>query len=192
MKRKFLEELFKNLEAEDSVKKSLIDSIMNEHGNDLNAEKAKTETVKNDLKVKEQVIEDLNSKIKETENTDIEAIKKEEYERGKAEASEEVENFKKTNALKSAIKGARDFDLVFSKLDKDKIKYNKNDKGEYEVEGLDEQVKAVKEKYSFLFEEDGEKENSDIRLGGDHKEKTDDNDLQELEEAMGIVEEKNK
>ena len=56
MKRSFLEGLFKDLEAEDSVKKSIIDSIMMENGNDLNTEKTKTEGLKNDLKVKKQVL----------------------------------------------------------------------------------------------------------------------------------------
>ena len=171
MKRSFLENLFKDLEVEDSVKKTIIDSIMTENGNDLNAEKTKLESAKNDLKVKEGLIEELNTKIKENDSVDIEKIKKEQFELGKAEGSKEVEEFKKTNALKSSIKGAKDFDLVYSKLDKDKIKYEKNDKGEYTVSGIDEQIKDVKEKYSFLFEEenDGNQDNF-INLGGEHKE----------------------
>lgn len=170
MKRSFLENLFKDLEAEDSVKKSIIDSIMTENGNDVNAEKTKTESLKNDLKVKEGVIEELNTKIKEAGSVDIEALKKEQFDLGKAEGSKEVDEFKKTNALKSSIKGAKDFDLVKSKLDLDKIKYEKNDKGEYTVSGIDEQIKNVKEKYSFLFdEEDDGSGNADINLGGEHK-----------------------
>ena len=170
MKRSFLEGLFKDLEAEDSVKKSIIDSIMTENGNDLNAEKTKTEGLKNDLKIKEGVIEELNNKIKEAGSVDIEEIKKQAKEEGFAEGSKEVEDFKKTNALKSSIKGAKDFDLVYSKLDQAKIKYEKDDKGEYKVTGIDEQIKDVKEKYSFLFEEenDGSQE-SEINLGGEHK-----------------------
>ena len=170
MKRSFLEGLFKDLEAEDSVKKSIIDSIMTENGNDLNAEKTKTEGLKNDLKIKEGVIEELNNKIKEAGSVDIEEIKKQAKEEGFAEGSKEVEEFKKTNALKSSIKGAKDFDLVYSKLDQAKIKYEKDDKGEYKVTGIDEQIKDVKEKYSFLFEEenDGSQE-SEINLGGEHK-----------------------
>lgn len=62
MKRSFLEGLFKDLEAEDSVKKNIIDSIMDENGNDVNAEKTKTLTAQNDLKVKEGLIEELNKK----------------------------------------------------------------------------------------------------------------------------------
>ena len=170
MKRSFLEGLFKDLEAEDSVKKSIIDSIMMENGNDLNTEKTKTEGLKNDLKVKEGVIEELNAKIKEAGSVDIEEIKKQAKEEGFTEGSKEVEEFKKTNALRNSIKGAKDFDLVYSKLDKDKIEYEKNDKGEYEVKGIDEQIKDVKEKYSFLFEEENDgSENAEINLGGEHK-----------------------
>ena len=170
MKRSFLEGLFKDLEAEDSVKKNIIDSIMTENGNDVNTEKTKTESLKNDLKVKEGVIEELNTKIKEADSVDIEEIKRIAREEGFAEGSKEVDDFKKTNALKSSIKGAKDFDLVYSKLDKEKIKYEKDDKGEYIVSGIDEQIKDVKEKYSFLFnEEDDGAEHSEINLGGEHK-----------------------
>ena len=168
MKRSFLENLFKDLEMEDGTKSNIIQSILDENGNDINNEKAKTEGVKNDLKVKNTLIDELNTKIKEAEAVDIEALKKEQFDLGKAEGSKEVEDFKKTNALKSSIKGAKDFDLVYSKLDKDKIKYEKNEKGEYTVSGIDEQIKDVKEKYSFLFDEEDEDKNNEINLGGNH------------------------
>ena len=187
MKRSFLEGLFKDLEVEENIKKNIIDDIMTENGNDVNAEKAKTETVRNELKVKEEVIENLNTKIKET--GDIEQIKKEQFDLGKAEGSKEVEDFKKTNALRSSIKGAKDFDLVYSKLDKDKIKYEKNEKGEYTVSGIDEQIKDVKEKYSFLFDEEDDG-SSEINLGGNHSKSSENDGLKQLEEAMGIKEDK--
>lgn len=191
MKRSFLEGLFKDLEAEDSVKKKIIDNIMDENGNDVNAEKAKTETAKNEVKVKDGVIESLNTKIKELGDIDVEQIKKEQYDLGKAEGTKEVEEFKKTNALKSSIKGAKDFDLVYSKLDKDKIKYEKNEKGEYTVSGIDEQIKDVKEKYSFLFdEENDDKPDIDVNLGGTHGNSSDNDALKQIEEAMGIKEDK--
>ena len=71
MKRSFLEGLFKDLEVEENIKKNIIDDIMTENGNDVNTEKAKTETVRNELKVKEEVIENLNTKIKETGDSDV-------------------------------------------------------------------------------------------------------------------------
>lgn len=125
MKGSFLEDLFKDLETEDSVKKNIIDSIMTENGNDINAEKSKTLTVENDLKVQKGLVEELNKKIKENDSVDIEKIKRIAKEEGFAGGSKEVEEFKKTNALKSSIKGEKDFDLVYSKLDKEKIKYEK-------------------------------------------------------------------
>lgn len=189
MKRSFLENLFKDLEMEDGTKSNIIQSILDENGNDINNEKAKTEGVKNDLKVKNTLIDELNTKIKEAEAVDIEALKKEQFDLGKAEGSKEVEDFKKTNALKSSIKGAKDFDLVYSKLDKDKIKYEKNEKGEYTVSGIDEQLKDVKEKYSFLFDDDGAGY-SEINLGGEHNSSSQKDSLKQLEEAMGIKEEK--
>lgn len=189
MKRSFLEGLFKDLEVEDSVKKNIIDSIMTENGNDINAEKTKTITAENDLKIQKGLVEELNKKIKENDSVDIEEIKRVAKEEGFAEGSKEVEDFKKTNALKSSIKGAKDFDLVYSKLDKEKIKYEKNDKGEYTVSGIDEQIKDVKEKYSFLFEDDGTGD-SEINLGGEHKKPSETDSLKQLEEAMGIKSEK--
>ena len=189
MKRSFLENLFKDLEMEDSVRKNIIQTIMDENGNDVNTEKTKTETAKNELKVKEGLIEELNTKIKQNDSLDIEKLKQEQFNLGKAEGSKEVEEFKKTNALKSSIKGAKDFDLVYSKLDKDKIKYEKNDKGEYTISGIEEQIKDVKEKYSFLFDDDGTGD-SEINLGGEHKKPSETDSLKQLEEAMGIKQEK--
>lgn len=128
MKKEFLENLFKDLELEEGTRKSLIKTILDENGNDINNEKTKTEGVKNDLKVKNALIDDLNEKIKKNSEIDVEEIKRLAKEEGFAEGSKEVEEFKKTNALKSSIKGAKDFDLVYSKLDKEKIKYEKNEK----------------------------------------------------------------
>ena len=65
MKRKFLEDLFKDLELEDGARKTLVDTIMNANGEDINAEKEKLEVIKNDLKVKESLVDELNKKIKE-------------------------------------------------------------------------------------------------------------------------------
>ena len=76
MKKEFLENLFKDLELEEGARKVLIKSILDENGNDLNNEKAKTEGVKNDLKVKNALIEELNAKIKEAGSVDIEEIKR--------------------------------------------------------------------------------------------------------------------
>lgn len=189
MKRSFLEKLFNDVEMEDAAKKTIIDKIMEENGNDITTLKTEIANLKEDISVKDGVIETKNTKIAELEKVDIETIKKEQFDLGKEEGSKELDNFKKTEALKSSIKGAKDFDLVKSKLDLDKIKYEKNEKGEYSVSGIDEQIKDVKEKYSYLFEDD-EANKSNINLGGEHKNQTDEDSLKQLEEAMGIKTEK--
>ena len=170
MKRNEIDTLLNGLgvEIDESKKKEFTDSIMKINGEDMNKKNTEIETVKNDLKVKEGVIEELNSKIKEMDSVDIEKIKEESFNEGKAEGSKEFDDFKKTNALKASITGAKDFDLVKSKLDLDKIEYEKDDKGEYKVKGIDEQLKSIKETYSYLFE-DEKAQTKTVDLGGQHQ-----------------------
>lgn len=168
MKRSFLEEKFKDLEIDNAVKKAIIDSILDENMNDIGLEKTKTESIKNDLKVKEGLIEELNKKIKELDSVDIEKIKEESFNEGKAEGSKEFENFKKTSALKEALSGfkAKDVELLQKMLDNEKIEYEEKD-GNYTIKGLDDQVKSIKESHSYLFDE--EKQTKTVDLGGQHQ-----------------------
>lgn len=170
MKRSFLEEKFKDLEIDNTVKKAIIDSILDENMNDIGLEKTKTESVKNDLKVKEGLIEELNNKIKEASSVDIEKIKNEQFELGKAEGSKEFENFKKSSALKEALIGykAKDVELLQKLLDNEKIEYEEKE-GNYTVKGLDDQVKSIKETHSYLFNEENNNNNQQINLGGNHQ-----------------------
>ena len=169
MKRSFLEEKFKGIEIDDSTKKAIIDSILDENMNDIGIEKTKTETAKNDLKVKEGLIEELNAKIKEASSVDIEKIKKEQFDLGKAEGSKEFENFKKTSALKDALGNfkAKDVDLLQKMLDVNKIEYEENE-GKYTIKGLDDQVKDIKGTHAYLFE-DEETPAQTVSLGGEHQ-----------------------
>lgn len=169
MKRSFIEEQLKGLEIEDSVRKNIIDAIMKANGDDINAEKTKTEAAQNDLKVKEGLIEELNKKIKDLDSVDIEKIKQEQFDLGKAEGSKEFENFKKTSALKSALSGfkAKDVELLQKMLDNEKIEYEEKD-GNYTIKGLDDQVKSIKESHSYLFE-DEKPQTKTIDLGGQHQ-----------------------
>ena len=169
MKRSFLEEKFKDLEIDNTVKKAIIDSILDENMNDIGLEKTKTESVKNDLKVKEGLIEELNNKIKEASSVDIEKIKNEQFELGKAEGSKEFENFKKSSALKEALIGykAKDVELLQKLLDNEKIEYEEKE-GNYTVKGLDDQVKSIKESHSYLFEEERTPTKT-VDLGGKHE-----------------------
>lgn len=167
MNRKFLNDLLSSIEDE-TTKKELVDKIMEKNGEAINTLKTEVETLKNEIKVKEGLIDNLNTKIKENENVDIEAIKQEEYEKGKSEGSKEIETFKKSNALEKALGKykAKDINLLSKLVDNEKIEYEEKD-GNYEIKGLEEQINGIKESHSYLFEE--EQKNPSINLGGEHK-----------------------
>lgn len=193
MKRSFLENQFKDLELDENTKKRIIDTILDENMNDIGVEKTKTETVKNDLKVKEGLIEELNAKIKEASSVDIEKIKQDSFNEGKAEGSKEFEDFKKTSALKEALSGfkAKDVDLLRKMLDNEKIQYEEQD-GNYTVKGLDDQVKSIKESHSYLFEDEATQTKT-VDLGGSHNGKTNmDSDMEAVAKAMGLENENKK
>ena len=145
MKRKFLEDL--GLEAD------VIEEIMIESGKDTTSLKAKVDDLTEQLNVKETTITEKNNKIAELEKVDVEAIKTAEYERGKAEGSKEIEEFKKQNALEKALTNykAKDTSIINKMLDMEKVKFN----DKYEItEGLEEQINALKESHDYLFESD--------------------------------------
>lgn len=145
MKRKFLEDL--GLEAD------VVEKIIIENGKDTTTLKAKVDDLTEQIAVKETTITEKNNKIAELEKVDVEAIKKAEYERGKIEGSKEIEAFKKQNALNKALSQykAKDSDILSKMLDMEKVKFN--DKYEIE-EGLEEQIKSLKESHDYLFESD--------------------------------------
>ncbi|MCI8308939.1 MAG: hypothetical protein HFJ45_01695 [Clostridia bacterium] len=153
MKRSFLEELLKSLELESSVKKYIIDSVMKENGNDINAKNNAINKLKNDLKEKENLIEELNIKMKEIYSVDKGEIKKQIIKEAFDKNSREVQDLEKVKSLNNYIEEVKDFSLDSNKLDKVKIKYEKNNKEEYEKRDIEKQLKHVKEKYSFLFKE---------------------------------------
>lgn len=164
MNRKFLENELSSIEDE-SLRKSIIDNIMNKNGEDIEKHKVEVATLKNEIKTKDGVINNLNEKIKESENIDIEAIKKEEFDKGKAEGSKEIETFKKNNALKEAIKSTKvkDVDLLMKLIADDKITYQEKD-GKYEVGGLEEQVSEIKKTHDYLFEKEVSNETTKQRV----------------------------
>ena len=145
MKRKFLEDL--------GLESDAIEKIMAEAGKDVTSLKARVDDLTEQINVKDTTISEKNNKIAELEKVDVEAIKNQEYERGKAEGSKEIEVFKKQNALEKALQGykAKDTSILSKMLDMEKVKFN--DKYEI-VEGLEEQITPLKESHDYLFESD--------------------------------------
>ena len=93
MKRKMIEDEIRSLGITDETEiKKVVDKIMDENGNDITPLKTQIANLKEEVEIQKGVVETKNTKIKELEEVDIEAIKTSEYERGKAEGSKEVEN----------------------------------------------------------------------------------------------------
>ena len=169
MNRKFLDEVLSFVEDE-SIKKSAIDSIMSKNGEDIEKHKVEVATLKNEIKTKDGVIDNLNNKIKENENIDIEAIKKEQFDLGKEEGTKEVETFKKSVALENALKStkAKDIKLLSALIDNEKINYEEKD-GKFEITGLDDQITEIKKSHDYLFEvEKSQEPTQRVNVGDGH------------------------
>ena len=151
MKRKFLEDL--------GLEEEVINKIMAENGKDITDLKAKVDDLNEQLNVKDTTIKQKNDKISELEKVDIEALKKEQFDLGKAEGSKEIEVFKKQNAMEKIY--AQEFEVDGKKykvkdskalqgyLDNNKIKYE-ND----QISGLVEQFSEIVKTSPYLFESD--------------------------------------
>lgn len=165
MKRKMIEDEIRSLGITDEAEiKKVVDKIMDENGNDITPLKTQIANLKEEVEVQKGVVETKNTKIKELEEVDIEAIKTSEYERGKAEGSKEVENMKFDAALETALKGfkVKDKASIIGHLNMKAIGKEKDEKtGEIKITGLEEQIKPIQEneKLSYLFESEEDNKN---------------------------------
>ena len=149
MKRKFLEDL--------GLIKEQIDSVMDENGKDIEAEKEKAATTTAELEDVKKQLEEANSTINDLKksNADNEALqaKVKEYEdtikTQKADYESKVRNLTLDSAIEKAFSkaGAKHIDLLSTKIDREKLKIESDGK----VTGLDEQIAAYKETYKDLF-----------------------------------------
>ena len=178
MNRKYLEEL--------GLEKEVIDKIMDKNGEQINLHKTEIATMKNDLKIKDGVVENLNTKIEELGKIDLEAVKTEQFNLGKTEGSKEVEVFKKNNSLKSALSTfkAKDIDLITKLLKEDVISYEEKD-GNYEVKGLEEQIKELQSTHNYLFDLEEQKKDDGFRAdSGDNHDQGAKKEPQTLAQAL--------
>ena len=180
MKRKFLEDL--GLEDE------VVNKIMAENGKDLTDLKVKVDDLTEQINVKDTTIKQKNEKISELEKVDIEKLKKEQFDLGKAEGSKEVESFKRQNAIDKVYE--KEFEVEGKKykvkdkkglqgyLDNEKIKYE-ND----EVTGLVEQFTEIVKTSPYLFESDTKNPQFADKTPGTNPTK---DDVNALRLAMGL------
>ena len=123
-----------------------INTIMAEYGKNFTELKEERDKLKDENK-------SLKSEIEESKKVDIEAIKKEQFDLGKEEGTKELETFKKSIALKDALKStkAKDINLLSKLIDNEKINYEEKD-GKFEITGLDDQITEIKKSHDYLFE----------------------------------------
>ena len=180
MKRKFLEDL--GLEDE------IVGKIMAENGKDVTELKAKIDSLNEQIGVKETTIKQKSDKITELEKIDIEAIKKEQFDLGKAEGSKEIEDFKRQNAIDKIYNEEFEVDGKKYKVkDKKGLQgYLNNEKIKYEndqVSGLVEQFSEIVKTSPYLFETDTKNPQFADVAQGTSQDKDNENALRQ---AMGL------
>ena len=140
-----------------------INTIMAEYGKNFTELKEERDKLKDENK-------SLKSEVEESKKVDIEAIKKEQFDLGKEEGTKEVETFKKSIALKEALKStkAKDIDLLSKMIDSEKINYEEKD-GKFEITGLDDQITEIKKSHDYLFEvEKAQEPTQRVNVGDGH------------------------
>ena len=150
MKREVIENLLKGLGvAEDKVKEA-VDTIMTENGNDIEKYKTSESNLKSQLKV-------ANETLEKFKDVDIDGLKgevqkyKDAAAKAEADGKADIEKLQFGYILDSALKsaGAKNTKAVKALLNDDGLKLN----GE-SIVGLEEQIKAIKEDNSYLFNDD--------------------------------------
>lgn len=154
----WLKELLKNAGIEDTKIDEIVGNINKEipkylipkdKYNEVAESKKDLETQLNtanttiaDLKKGNKDNEDLQGKIKQYE-TDLETLK--------ADSETKIKNLTLDNAIKLALKDnkAKHEDLLVGKVDREKLVIKEDGK----IEGLDDQIKGLKETYKDLFVE---------------------------------------
>ena len=140
-----------------------INTIMAEYGKNFTELKEERDKLKDENK-------SLKSEIEESKKIDIEAIKKEQFDLGKEEGTKELETFKKSIALKDALKStkAKDINLLSKLIDNEKINYEEKD-GKFEITGLDDQITEIKKSHDYLFEvEKAQEPTQRVNVGDGH------------------------
>ena len=140
-----------------------INTIMAEYGKNFTELKEERDKLKDENK-------SLKSEVEESKKIDIEAIKKEQFDLGKEEGTKELETFKKSIALKDALKStkAKDINLLSKLIDNEKINYEEKD-GKFEITGLDDQITEIKKSHDYLFEvEKAQEPTQRVNVGDGH------------------------
>ena len=161
MKREFLQEL--------GLDKDVIDKIMAENGNDVNTAKADAAKKEDEIQTLRTQLEGANKQIESFKGMDVAAIQKaaDEYkakfEQAEKEAADKIAKLEFSHALEGALSGAkaRNAKAVRALLDESKLSYKDG-----ALEGLEEQLKGVREQNPYLFDDENGKSAPKIVVPG--------------------------
>lgn len=177
MKRKFLEDL--------GLDKEVINKIMDENGNDIEAEKTKAKEVTDNL---QSQLDTVNESLKKFEGVDVEQLKSEistlqtTLQSKEAEFQDQLADRDFNQQLEAAISsvGARNAKAVKALLDIDALKASKNQEADIKAA-----IEACQKENDYLFGSDEPiknpvaETNSNVPL--------EDANLSALKSAMGIT-----
>lgn len=146
MKRKFLEDL--------GLGKELIEKIIDQNSQDIGGYKKKAEELqeanaqlKKDVETRDTQLEELGKAGSVDDLKEQLKAAKEANETTKSEYEEKIKNMKLDVAIEKALTGVKHPDLLSAKFDRTKLTL----KDDGSVEGLETQVKSLKETYKDLF-----------------------------------------
>ena len=123
-----------------------------------------------DLQAKEQRIQELTDLTKNFDGVDVKQLQAD-VKNWETKYNQDLANAKLESAIKLAIakSGTLSERALTGMLDKEKIKLDKDGN----ITGLDEQIEAIRKSDSFLFKpiesSNGNKQGSQVNLGGNHK-----------------------
>lgn len=140
MKKDFLKSL--------GLEEDVVQKIQAEIGKDISVLKNQITELQDDLAQKDVIIQKRDGRIAELEQIDVEAVKKEEYERGKTDGLAEVEKIKFETAVNAELSGcgAKNVKALTGLLDMEKVTMKDG-----VLTGLSEQIEAIKQDNAYLF-----------------------------------------
>jgi len=126
-----------------------LSAIMGLHGSSVQGYKETVASLEENLQSLENAVKERDGKISAFEETDLEKLKSEEYEKAYADAKKEFEQYKMAQAVEEFLKnsGARNVKAVKSLISMDEVGFE-NDT----LTGLESQVEKIIKENPYLFE----------------------------------------
>ena len=159
MKREQIEELLKGAGVAEDKLKSVLDTVMDENGKDIEVEKTKATAKDGELTKANETIRGLQDDIKKFDGVDVEKLKQNakdwetKYNTDITAEQTKAKNLERAYTLKEALRGAGVTDpdyIIYKHGGVEKFAFN--DEGK--LIGLDETIKPYKESNPSLFKQE--------------------------------------